>query len=107
MATPSIAASAYQNTARLAQQLAQGKTDTRLGGETGASDFGAMVKDAVNDLVDKGRSADAKSVDMLQGKADVVDVVTAVAETEVALETMVSVRDKVIAAYEEIMRMPI
>ena len=44
---------------------------------------------------------------MLQGKANVVDVVTAVAETEVALETMVSVRDRVIAAYEEIMRMPI
>ena len=36
-----------------------------------------------------------------------VDVVTAVAETEVALSTMVTVRDKVIAAYEEIMRMPI
>ena len=34
-------------------------------------------------------------------------VVTAVAETEVALETMVSIRDRVISAYEEIMRMPI
>jgi flagellar hook-basal body complex protein FliE len=36
-----------------------------------------------------------------------VDVVTAVTETEVAIEAMVSVRDKVIQAYEEIMRMPI
>ena len=35
-----------------------------------------------------------------------VDVVTAVAESELALETLVAVRDKVIAAYEEIMRMP-
>jgi flagellar hook-basal body complex protein FliE len=41
------------------------------------------------------------------GKSDLVDVVTAVAETEVAVETLVSVRDKVIAAYEEIFRMPI
>ncbi len=41
------------------------------------------------------------------GKANVVDVVTAVAETEVAVETLVAVRDRVIAAYEEIMRMPI
>ncbi len=32
---------------------------------------------------------------------------TAVAETELALETVVSVRDRVISAYEEIMRMPI
>ena len=36
-----------------------------------------------------------------------MDVVTAVAETEVAIETLVSVRDRMITAYEEIMRMPI
>jgi flagellar hook-basal body complex protein FliE len=36
-----------------------------------------------------------------------VDVATAVTETEVAIESMVSIRDKVIQAYEEIMRMPI
>ena len=40
-------------------------------------------------------------------KGNVVDVVTAVAETEVAVETMVAVRDRMISAYEEIMRMPI
>ena len=34
-------------------------------------------------------------------------VVTAVAETEVAIDAVVAVRDKVIAAYEEIMKMPI
>jgi len=34
-------------------------------------------------------------------------VVTAVSETEVAIQTLVSVRDKVIQSYEEIMRMPI
>ena len=44
---------------------------------------------------------------MVAGKANIVDVVTAVAETEVAVEALVSVRDKVIQAYEEIMRMPI
>jgi flagellar hook-basal body complex protein FliE len=44
---------------------------------------------------------------MAAGKANIVDVATAVTETEVAIEAMVSVRDKVIAAYEEIMRMPI
>ena len=36
-----------------------------------------------------------------------VEVITAVAESEAALETLVAVRDRVIAAYEEIMRMPI
>ena len=47
------------------------------------------------------------AVAMASGKANVVDVVTAVAETEVAVEPLVSGRDRVIQAYEEIMRMPI
>jgi flagellar hook-basal body complex protein FliE len=40
-------------------------------------------------------------------KSNLVDVVTAVAETETAITTLVSVRDKVIAAYQQIMQMPI
>ncbi len=44
---------------------------------------------------------------MANGKSNMVDVVTAVAETEVAVDAVVAVRDKVIAAYEEIMKMPI
>lgn len=44
---------------------------------------------------------------LVNGSTDIVDVVTAIAETEVALETVVAVRDRVISAYEEIMRMPI
>ncbi|MGY4751074.1 flagellar hook-basal body complex protein FliE [Pannonibacter sp. Q-1] len=56
---------------------------------------------------DAGQKSEGMALGLVQGKADVVDVVTAIAETEVALETMVSVRDRVIAAYEEIMRMSI
>jgi len=47
------------------------------------------------------------SLDLVNGKANVVDVVTAISQTEMAVETMVTVRDRVISAYEEIMRMPI
>jgi flagellar hook-basal body complex protein FliE len=36
-----------------------------------------------------------------------VDVVTAVADTETTFQTLISVRDKVIAAYEDVLRMPI
>jgi flagellar hook-basal body complex protein FliE len=45
--------------------------------------------------------------DVAMGKANMIDVATAVAESETAIQTMVAVRDKVIAAYEEILRMPI
>jgi flagellar hook-basal body complex protein FliE len=41
------------------------------------------------------------------GKANMIDVVTAVAETETTMQTLVSVRDKVIAAYEDVLKMPI
>ena len=58
-------------------------------------------------MIERGHEADGKAMQMVAGKSDLVDVVTAVAETEVAVETLVSVRDKVIAAYEEIFRMPI
>jgi flagellar hook-basal body complex protein FliE len=36
-----------------------------------------------------------------------VDVVTAVSETEVAVDALVAVRDRVIQSYEDIMKMPI
>jgi flagellar hook-basal body complex protein FliE len=44
---------------------------------------------------------------MASGKSNVMDVVTAVAETDVAVSTLVSVRDRVIQSYEDIMKMPI
>ncbi|WP_421759597.1 flagellar hook-basal body complex protein FliE [Devosia sp.] len=58
-------------------------------------------------MVDSGKTSDAKAMDVVNGKGDMVDVVTAISQTELAMETMVTVRDRVISAYEEIMRMPI
>ncbi len=66
-----------------------------------------MVTDAIASVVESGKKSDGLAQGMAAGKANIVDVVTAVTETEVAVEAMVSVRDKVIHAYEEIMRMPI
>ncbi|MCX2722071.1 flagellar hook-basal body complex protein FliE [Roseibium salinum] len=104
MSTASIASNAYQMAARL-QQQARAAEDA--GAKPQAVDFGQMVQEAVETVVDQGRKADDKAVGLIEGRTDVVDVVTAIAETEVALETMVAVRDRVISAYEEIMRMPI
>jgi flagellar hook-basal body complex protein FliE len=75
-------------------------------GSSGPS-FGAMLREAVNSINQTSRAADMQTQAMAAGKANIVDVVTAVAETEVAIDALVSVRDKVISAYEEIMKMPI
>jgi flagellar hook-basal body complex protein FliE len=66
-----------------------------------------MLKDAIGSVVEAGRKSDSQTRAVADGKSNMVDVVTAVAQTEVAVDAMVAVRDKVIAAYEEIMRMPI
>ncbi|QCK88063.1 flagellar hook-basal body complex protein FliE [Phreatobacter aquaticus] len=99
----SIAANAYATAARLFQP---NQTPRAAGGGQGGG-FGELLNSAVNQLGQTTRTADQRSQAMATGRADLIDVVTAVAETEVAVETLVSVRDKVVQAYEEIMRMQI
>jgi len=102
MASPTVAANAYASLARMVESGA-GKSGTDPGGPS----FGSILKDAIGSVVDAGRKSDAQSMAMTSGKANVMDVVTAVAETDVAVSTLVSVRDRVIQSYEDIMRMPI
>jgi len=102
MATPLSAAGAYATIARLANA-------SPLGGEQNANDgsFATMLKNAVGAVEEAGHKSDAQTRTAANGTANMVDVVTAVSETEVAIDAVVAVRDKVIAAYEEIMRMTI
>jgi len=102
MSSPIAAANAYAALAKLTSSDSAGGLPKEEG-----SSFGSMLKGAIDKFVAQGHEVDAKSVQLAAGKADLIDVVTAVAESEVAVGTLVSVRDKVIAAYEEIMRMPI
>ena len=102
MPTNAVAAGAYAATQSLLG------TPSKPGGTpaTGA-DFSSLIQGAVSGVAQSGKAAEAQAIAAAAGKADIVDVVTAVAESEAALETLVAVRDRVIAAYEEIMRMPI
>jgi flagellar hook-basal body complex protein FliE len=102
MASPTVAANAYAALARMTSGAGAAK-----GAETGGQSFGAMLKDALGSVMEAGRKSDAQTVAMTNGKANVMDVVTAVAETDVAVSTLVSVRDRVIQSYEDIMKMPI
>ena len=107
MALPLSAANAYANVARLANPGQSsglglgGAADSKTGG------FGALLKEAMHEVTDLGRKSDMQTRAAVNGKANMVDVVTAVSETQVAIDAVVAVRDKVISAYEEIMKMPI
>ena len=76
------------------------------GAATGA-DYASLVQNAMSQAVDASRTAETQMARQVQGKAELVDVVTAVSAAEASLETVMAVRDQVIAAYQEIMRMPI
>ena len=102
MASPTVAANAYAALARIVDTGGAGK-----GSDAGGQSFSAVLKEAISGVLDVGRKSDAQTVAMASGKANVMDVVTAVAETDVAVSTLVSVRDRVIQSYEDIMRMPI
>ena len=102
MASPTVAANAYASVARVLDVGTVGKSS-----DAGGPSFGELLKDVIGSVMEGGKQSDAQTTAMAQGKANVMDVVTAVAETDVKVSTLVSVRDKVIAAYEDIMKMPI
>lgn len=107
MATPSFAAGAYASMQGMGAGNLLRKPQAASASESGGPDFSALIGKALEATADAGRRSDAQAGAVAAGRADVVDVVTAVAESEAAIETLVAVRDRVIAAYEEIMRMPV
>lgn len=107
MTSPISAANAYSTLARITSAGDASSTSGLMGTANKGPSFSSMVESAVTGLIEQGKESDSKAMAMAAGKADLIDVVTAVSETEVAVETLVSVRDKVIQAYEEIFRMPI
>lgn len=69
--------------------------------------FGDIVQTMVTDAASAMRDAEAASIRQVAGKGDLIDVVTAIGAAEIALDTVVAVRDRVVSAYSDIMRMQI
>jgi flagellar hook-basal body complex protein FliE len=87
------------------------KMGAGAGGAAGAAapgaTFGDLLSNVLGDASTTGRAAESKAAELMKGKGDIVDVVTAVNAAEMSLETVVAIRDRVISAYQDIMRMPI
>lgn len=77
------------------------------GGGAGGLSFSDVLKSTMSDAVKASKNAETQMANQVAGKAQLVDVVTAVANAETSLETVMAIRDQVINAYQEIMRMPI
>ena len=69
--------------------------------------FGTALRQALEGAVKSGQEADTQSRAALMGNGNITEVVTAIAQAELALQTTLAVRDRVVQAYQDIMRMPI
>lgn len=96
----SQAIGAYLNTAKIADKAVSA-------GDDDSFSFGSMIKSAVDSVVRTQRKSEAVSAQAVLGKADLTDVVQAVTEAELTLQTVMTVRDRLVSAYQDIMRMPI
>ncbi len=95
------AVGAYANAARAARAPGMEARDS------GGASFAAALSEVARETVGALRQAEQASAQAAAKEADLLQVVTAVSNAEVALQTVVAVRDRVIGAYQDIMRMPI
>jgi flagellar hook-basal body complex protein FliE len=72
-----------------------------------AASFGALLEKVLADAVEAGHESERVATAALVGQANLQDVVAAVHAAEVTLQTVVAVRDRMISAYQDILRMPI
>lgn len=103
------AATAYGRAAGVAplSRGGNGLAPAQTGEAPVAGGFDQLVQGMVGDASSSLKAAETASARQIAGKGDLIDVVTAMGAAEVALDTVVAVRDRVVNAYSEIMRMQI
>ena len=77
------------------------------GAQSAGGDFSNLVKSAVNEAAATSRTSEFVSAQALVNPGDLGSVVTAVSSAEITMQAVIAVRDKVVSAYQDILRMPI
>ena len=96
---PLMAARAYAQ--------AQGTGGATAGAAAGGPEFSQLLNNVMTDMTQQTRTAETNMTQAIQGHGSMIDVVTSISSAEASLQTVIAVRDQVISAYQEIMRMPI
>src|SRR5690348_4782097 len=96
---PAAASAAYQAMAKI------GGASSAASGP--AAGFGDFLSHAMKDAIGSMKAGETAAAQQAAGQGDIVNVVNAVNQAEITLDTVVAVRDKVIQAYQSIMQMPI
>ena len=106
---------AISSTAITAAQAASRATETQAIAPAGTSaiqsaddvGFDSVMKQVTTDAIGTLKAGEAASISAMQGKESTRKVVEALMSAEQALQTAVAVRDKVVQAYQEVVRMSI
>ena len=92
--------SAYANTLKQSTGASKAADD-------GGVSFGDMLKSSVQNVVDAQYKNEKVSAAAVTGQASLGDVLQAANEAEIALNTVLALRDRMVQAYEQVMRTPI
>ncbi|MAE50440.1 MAG: flagellar hook-basal body complex protein FliE [Micavibrio sp.] len=97
---PTVAARAYNSSSSL-------PTKNIPTSNTGGVSFQDFMTDAIEQSIDTMKTGETMQARGIAGQADITEVVQAVTDSELTLQTIISLRDRMVSAYQEIMRMPI
>lgn len=91
------------NTSLVARQYAANKPATSAEAGTEGGGFGGLAQNFAATL----QESEATAMEAMTAGTDPHALVQALAQTELAVETAVTIRNKVVEAYQEILRMPV
>jgi len=99
ISNPAAAAKLYANQAKGIEAPGLGAPEKQS--------FGDIMKTKAMDAVQTLRAGEAASARAVTGEATLPEVVGAITASELTLQTVVSIRDRLVTAYQEVMRMPV
>ena len=82
-------------------------TENDVASKASEVDFASFIKEASKNSVETLKDGELMSIKGVTGEADLTDVVAAVNSAEATLQLVTTLRDRMIQAYQEIIRMPI
>ena len=100
------AANAYQNQLKLMKDVTD-ESSASSGNSSSTGGFAKLLENQLQDFVSTQKQAETAKIEAISGKGDIAELVTAIANAEMALNTIVTIRDRAISAYQDIIRMPI
>jgi flagellar hook-basal body complex protein FliE len=106
LSSPSAAINAY---ARVQNQGLSGAASDPFSGaaQPAGASFGDTLSSALQGVVATGHAADAAAASGISGHGNLTQVVMAVSKAQMSLQATTAIRDKVVQAYQDIMKMSI